>query len=645
MRFSGRNSALIRGVVFAASAALAFALVGCGSSSTTSSSGGGSGNSAEPNNCKSTNVTSPSPPAPTKNYAVASFGGTVRAGTLPMAGSSVQLYAAGATGNGSAPTSLLSSPVITNSIGAFTIASSAPCPFSNSVLYLVARGGSAGAGGTSNNAAVMTAMLGQCSALNSGISVVVNEATTVAAAWTMAPFLATGAQIGATASNSSGLILAAATAANLVNIATGKAPGASFPANGTAPTSRLNTLANVLNACITSSGASSAVCTQLFSATTVGGSTPSNTLDAAMAIAKSPAANVAAIYGLSSASTAFLPALSAAPSDWTMFTTYSGGGMNGPSSISIDSQGNVWVANYFGVASRFSNNGAPVFAAGLSGNGLLNSYGGAVDANDTMWVANEQSSNSVNSGLGSLTLLNGAGASPAQYTSGGLNFPIAVAFDTSGVAWVVNYGNSHVTLLSGSGSPLSGAAGYTAANLEFPAAVATNSKCNAFVANQSSNTITRVLADGSAFTDYVVGQGPTSIAVDSADNVWSANFYANSVGLISSAGTVLSGGGYTGGGMNAPRAIAVDSSGNAWVASERGSTLAEFSSASSANHGTLLSPSAGWGADAKLLEPYSLAIDAAGNVWVSNYGSNTLTEFIGLAAPVKTPLLGPVRVP
>jgi streptogramin lyase len=569
----------------------------------------------------------------------------VRAGALPMAGSSVQLYAAGTTGNGSAPASLLSSAVTTDSTGVFTIASSAPCPYSNSVLYLVARGGSASAAGASNNAAVTTAVLGQCSALKNGASVVVNEATTVAAVWAMAPFLATGAQIGATATNTSGIALAAATATSLVNQATGKAPGASFSVTGTAPTLQLNALANVLNACNASSGASSSACTQLFSATTNNGSAPSNTLDAAMAIAKSPGTNVATIYGLSGASTAYLPALSAAPSDWTLFATYGGGGMNGPSSVSIDSQGNVWVANYFGVASLFSNTGAPIFASGLSGNGLLNSYGGAVDVNDTMWVANEQSTGSVNSGLGSVTLLNSAGTSPAQYTSGGLNFPIAVAFDSSGVAWVVNYGNSHVTLLSESGSPLSGTTGYTAANLEFPAAVATNSKCNAFVANQSSNTITRVLADGSTFTDYVVGQGPTSVAIDGADNVWSANFYANSVGLVSAAGTVLSGSGYTGGGMNAPRAIAVDGSGNAWVASERGPSLAEFSSASNANHGTLLSPSAGWGGDAKLLEPYSLAIDAAGNVWVSNYGSNMLTEFIGLAAPVKTPLLGPVRVP
>src|SRR6202012_528431 len=108
-----------------------------------------------------------------------------------------------------------------------------------------------------------------------------------------------------------------------------------------APTSQLNTLASVLNACTASTGASSAACAPLFSATTARGSSPSNPLDAAMNIAKSPRANVATIYGLSSASTAYLPALNAAPSDWTFFATYTGGGMDAPSSLSIDSQGNV----------------------------------------------------------------------------------------------------------------------------------------------------------------------------------------------------------------------------------------------------------------------------------------------------------------
>jgi hypothetical protein len=589
-------------------------------------------------------VTSPAQPAPTKNYAMASVSGTVRAGSLPLSGASVQLYGAGTSGNGSAPTALLSAPLITDANGAFNIADGVVCPYSNSVLYLVSRGGSSAAG-AANTAAVLSAVLGTCSSLKGGQTIAVNEATTVATAWSMAPFLSAGAQIGATSTNGSGIILAAATAMNLVNIATGRTPGANFPATGTAPTTRINALANALNTCVVSTGASSSACVQLFAAATSRNTTPSNTLDAAMNIAKAPGANVAAIYSLQSGSNAYLPALNAAPSDWSLFATYSGGGMNGPTSISIDSQGNVWVANYFSVASLFSNTGVPQIPAGISGDGLLNSYGGAVDVNDTMWVANEQSAGSVNNGLGSIALLSNAGSSPAQYTSGGLNFPIAVAFDTSGVAWVVDYGNSHITLLNANGSPLSGSAGYTTASLQFPSAVATDSKCNAYVANQSSNTITRVLADGSAFMDFIVGQGPASVAVDSADDVWSANFYSNSVGLVSSAGSVVSGSGFTGGGLNAPRGIAADGAGNAWIVSDHGSSVAEFASASSANPGAVLSPAGGLGADAKLLEPYAVAIDAAGNVWVSNYGSSTLTELIGAAAPVKTPLLGPVRVP
>ncbi|HEX5283160.1 MAG TPA: NHL repeat-containing protein [Bryocella sp.] len=619
-------------------------IAGCGSTVTNTGGTGGSGGSSEPNSCKTTNVTSPAQPAPTKNYSLSGFTGAVRAGSLPIAGASVQVYAAGTAGNGSAPTVLLNASITTDSTGAFTTGN-LTCPFSNSVVYLIARGGSVSGSGASNSAIAMALVLGSCSAVESGAGVIIDEATTVASAWALAPFIGNGGQIGATATNSSGIGLGAATALNLVNPATGKTPGISFPASGTAPTAKINTLANVLNGCVVTSSSSSTACTQLFASSSANGAAPTNTLDAAMNIARSPGANVTSIYGLAGGSAPYLPSLSAPPSDWTLFATYSGGGMDGPSSLSIDSRGTVWVANYFGIASLFSNAGAPVFPQGITGNGLQNSYGGAVDVNDIAWIANEQSSNSVNSGLGSVTLLDSTGGAAAQYSSGGLNFPIAVAFDTSGVVWVVDYGNSHISLLSSNGSALSGATGYTSANLEFPSAIATDSKCNAYVANQSSNTITRVIADGSAFTDFVVGQGPASVAVDSADNVWSANFYANSVGLVSSAGTILSGTGYTGGGVNAPRAIAVDGNGNAWVASERGSTLAEFAAASSANPGQLLSPSAGWGADAKLLEPYSLAIDAAGNIWVSNYASNTLTEFIGLAAPVKTPLLGPVRVP
>jgi hypothetical protein len=46
-----------------------------------------------------------------------------------------------------------------------------------------------------------------------------------------------------------------------------------------------------------------------------------------------------------------------------------------------------------------------------------------------------------------------------------------------------------------------------------------------------------------------------------------------------------------------------------------------------------------------LSDAFALAIDASGNLWISNAGSNTLTEFVGLASPVKTPLLALPKAP
>ncbi len=85
-----------------------------------------------------------------------------------------------------------------------------------------------------------------------------------------------------------------------------------FPKTGTAPVERLNTLANLLNACIVASN----TCAPLYSATSNSATAPSNTLDAILNLAKNPASNVTAIYAASRASSAYSPTLASAPSDW-----------------------------------------------------------------------------------------------------------------------------------------------------------------------------------------------------------------------------------------------------------------------------------------------------------------------------------------
>jgi hypothetical protein len=605
----------------------------------------------EPNNCKAT-VSSPSQPTPTANYAGHALTGTVMAGSLPVVGSSVQVYAAGMTGNGSTPTAMLATPLVTDSNGAFSVPATFTCPYSNSVLYAVARGGHTGTN-AANSGIVLATVLGLCNSLTGTPSYTINEATTAATTYAMYQFLSAGGNIGATATNSLGIGLAAATAANLVNTTSGAVPGTYFPSTGTAPVAEINSLANLLNACTVSSGNTSSACTQLYAAVQPLPISPpvTNTFDAMLNVARNPGTNVASIYQASTAATVYTPVLSAQPPDWTMFVNYTGGGMSGPSGVAIDSTGRVWVGNYFYVASEFSNTGVPVFASGLTGDGLYNSYGAAVDFNDYSWIPNEQGG----PGLGTVSVFNSSGAALADLSAGGFNFPIAITVDSSGLSWVVNYGDSTVTLLSNSGTPLSGTGGFTGvsgsnSHFFFPVAVAADAKCNSYIANQSSNTITRVLADGSSYADFVVGEGPSGVAVDGSNNAWSANYYGNSVGLVSAAGQVLSGAGYTGGGIDHPQGIAVDGTGTVWVASYRsptnaGDALTELTGANTANPGTALSPATGWGTGANMLEAFALAIDSSGNIWVTNFVTNTLTEFIGMAAPVKTPVLGPVRTP
>ncbi len=572
------------------------------------------------------------------------------AGRSPVAGAQVQLYAAGSGGNGSAATALLPSPLLTDANGVFAAAAgSYSCPSPSSILYLVSTGGQIGSQAPNPAIAFMT-VPGACSGIGQGAAYVLDEVTTAASAFVLRPFLAPGSQLGSSSTNTGGLSLGVASLGNLVNLTTGLAPGSALPSTATAPVAKLNTLANLLNTCATApAGASGPACTNLFAQAPTNAVPPTNTADAALAMAGQPATNVAALFGLAAKSAAFSPALTAAPPDWTLTMAYTGGGLHAPTAVSIDSAGRVWVANYYGVASLFSNTGAPLFVGGITGYGLQESYGGAVDPSDRMWIANQENTDtSVNGGLGSLTVLNSSGpALPGSSTlsSGGLDYPASVAFDRNGTAWVVDYGDGHVTVLNSAGAPQSGAGGYTSGQFAFPVAVATDSQGNGWVANQSASTVTRVAPDGSAFSSFTVGNGPSAVAVDAGDNVWTANYFGDSLGLLSASGQVLSSGGFVGGGLSHPTGIAIDGAGTAWVANYRGPGISAFAGASATNPGGALSPAAGFGPDQRMVEAFGVAVDAGGNVWFSSTGDNRLIEFLGAASPAKTPLLGGVRVP
>jgi len=238
-----------------------------------------------------------------------------------VSGASVQLYVASSGGLGSAAMPLLQKAVASDSNGSFSIPAEYSCPAASSEVYVVASGGSATTSSAENSALMLTAMLGPCSGLTALGSLSVNEVTTVGSVWPLAHYFKSPTHLGY-ASNDTSFLSAVSSVPEFINLAQGSSPGTPTSTSSFAENNKLYSLADVLAACVSSSGGAAgdgSPCGELFSmASSAGGSAPADTMTAAIQIAQNPDNNVAGIYGLVKGSTAFEPTVTAAPSDWTL---------------------------------------------------------------------------------------------------------------------------------------------------------------------------------------------------------------------------------------------------------------------------------------------------------------------------------------
>ena len=174
--------------------------------------------------------------------------GNIHGGQQPVSGASLQLYAAGTTGYGSAATPLLSSPVVSDASGSFTITGDYTCPSSTSQLYIVATGGNPGlAPGTNNSALALMTALGPCSlhgsqyTLDPNAFISINEVTTVASVYALAAFMDGDAtHVGTSSTNAIGLANSFQIVNNLVNTTTGATLTVTPAGNGTPPQAAIN---------------------------------------------------------------------------------------------------------------------------------------------------------------------------------------------------------------------------------------------------------------------------------------------------------------------------------------------------------------------------------------------------------------------
>jgi len=585
-------------------------------------------------------LTSTATPLPQTGSAIR---GSIHGGQQPIVGARVYLLAAATSGYGSASVSLLdpSSTGLSDSIGAyvvtdggggFDISGEYSCTPGTQV-YMYGSGGDPGAG--VNTAVGLAAILGNCPASGTFAQAVpylsINEVSTVAAAYAIAGFATDSTHVASSGTKlaTSGLANAFANSANIVDLPSGSALVTTPGGNGAVPTATINTLANIIAACINSTDAQSYPCTTLFAnATGTGGSVPTDTMSAIVNVAHNPGANVAALYDLPSPASPYAPTLTTQPNDFTIAVTFTGGGLGGPGPVTIDSTGSVWVANYYtNTATKFSPLGVPASGSPFSDPSFNGPYGVAIDRADNAWIINVLGN--------SVTVLapTGSAVAGSPFTGGGISQPAAIAIDGSDDVWIANYSPSSVTKLSHSGTPAPGSP-FSQSGTVTPFAIAIDPAGNAWVPNYDSNNVSVFTRSGvPAAVSPISGGGldtPSAVAIDHSGNAWIANFMTGTATELLSSGALAAPSAFTGGGLVNAQNVAIDGDGNAWFANY--TSLTELSQA-----GTALTPASGLIADPTLTID-GLAVDSSGNVWFPTFASNAIVEVIGLAAPVVTPL-------
>jgi len=360
---------------------------------------------------------------------------------------------------------------------------------------------------------------------------------------------------------------------------------------------------------------------------------------------------------------------------------------NKPSDVTVDSSGNVYVADTANAAIRkittdgLINTIAGNEAVGFAGDGgaatsasLLAPVSVAVDSSGNVFILQNgdgrirkvDSKSNINTVVGSGTLgFGGDGTStPLQMQ---MNSPTGLTVDSSGNLYVADSLNLRIRKIASSGGVSTiagnGVLSYSgdggpalSAQMNAPQAVAVDSAGNLYVADSGNNVvrkiskgiITTIAGTGSAGSGGDNGaaataqlNSPQGVAVDSAGNVYIADTINAKVRKVTPGGTISTvagngtpgfggdGGAATSAQLYTPVGVAVDSAGNLYIADFGNGRIRKVSAggtittvAGNGNQG--YSGDGGPAANAQLAEPQGVAVDAAGNLYIADTGNSVV---------------------
>ena len=299
-------------------------------------------------------------------------------------------------------------------------------------------------------------------------------------------------------------------------------------------------------------------------------------------------------------------------------------GLDQPQGVAFDAAGNYYIADYGNRVRKVDTNGIITTVAG-NGSGSFSGDGGAA-------------------------------------TNAGLNTPNNVAFDSTGNMYIADFINSRIrmvdtngiitTFAGNGGSTLSGDGGAaTNASIGWPSCVALDATGNLFIADYLFSNVRKVNTNGIIST--VSGfHSPQGVATDVAGNLYIAGGTATPrVGKLATNGvftTVAGGGSHAAGGaatntfLGAPWSVVLDPFGNMFIADERFSVIYKVDTNGIitivAGRAAKLGFAGDGGAatNANFYWPTCVALDAAGNLFISDWQNNRIRKVLTTVNPTLT---------
>jgi uncharacterized protein (TIGR03437 family) len=308
--------------------------------------------------------------------------------------------------------------------------------------------------------------------------------------------------------------------------------------------------------------------------------------------------------------------------------------LSSPLAVAVDSQGNLYISDYGNNLIRevYASNGTIETIAGTSTPGYSGDGGPAtsaqfsvahslaVDAAGNLYIADGPNARiRMINPQGIITTFAGNGTHGFTGDNGpaidaALYYPVGVAVDSAGNVYIADDGNWTVRKVSAATGNIATVAGVgfpgfqnypnpsglaSQALLGLPYAVAVDESGNLFIADIGTSSILKVGTNGMIQT-LVSDVSTTSLATDPAGNLYYADYRNSVINKVLPDGTVVTLGGYSGLGISA---------------------IAGFSG------------DGGPTSQAEYMNPYGVALDSSGNIYVADAGN----DVIRLMAPVTPP--------